>query len=288
MFGRVIRVTSVSAPAATYAEAKAVARRLVEARLAARPLVGLPGPMPQTLAEAYQIQDAAIALWPDAIAGWKVGRVPAEPGEAASSQRLAGPIFRRQVRQAQARETAFPVLVGGFAAVEAEFVVRLGADAPAGKLDWTLAEADALVAACHIGVETAGSPMAEINNIGGVAVAADFGNNAGVILGSEIPGWRERALDSMICEVSIEGRLAGAGSAAAIPGGPMESLVFLLGHCAARGLPLKAGAVIATGAATGVHDIVSGQSSVISFGPHGAIACRAEPAQPFALGTLAS
>lgn len=281
-------MTSVTAPAATYAEAKEVARRLVEARLAARPLVGIPGPMPQTLSQAYQIQDAAIGLWPDEIAGWKVGRVPAAPGEEASSERLAGPIFRRQVRQAEPGETAFPVLVGGFAAVEAEFVIRLGADAPAGKTDWTLAEADALVAAWHIGVETAGSPMAEINNIGGVAVAGDFGNNAGVILGPEIPGWRERALDSMTCEVSIEGRRIGTGSAASIPGGPMESLVFLLGHCAARGLPLKAGALIATGAATGVHDIVSGQSSVLSFGVFGAIACRAEPAQAFALGAVAS
>jgi len=283
-----MRVTSLAAPAETYAEAKAVARQLVEARLAAQPLAGIPGPMPQSLAQAYQIQDAAIALWPDAIAGWKVGRVPAAPGEAASSERLAGPIFRGQVRQAGPGETAFPVLVGGFAAVEAEFVIRLGADAPAGKIDWTLAEADALVAAWHIGVETAGSPMAEINTIGGVAVAGDFGNNAGVILGPEIPGWRERPLAGMTCEVSIDGRRIGTGSAAAIPGGPMESLVFLLGHCAARGLPLKAGALIATGAATGVHDIVSGQSSVLSFGGLGAIVCRAEPAKAFALGTLAS
>ncbi|MGA0602053.1 2-keto-4-pentenoate hydratase [Caulobacter sp. KR2-114] len=280
-------MTSLAAPAATYAEAKDVARRLVEARLAARPLAGIPGPLPDTLDQAYQIQDAAIALWPDEIAGWKVGRVPAAPGEEASSERLAGPIFRRQVRQATPGETPFPVLVGGFAAVEAEFVIRLGADAPAGKVDWSLDEAAALVAAWHIGVETAGSPMAEINAIGGVAVAGDFGNNAGVILGPEVPGWRERPLDSMACEVTIDGRRIGTGTAASIPGGPLESLVFLLGHCAGRGLPLRAGALVATGAATGVHDIVSGQSSVVSFGALGAIACRAEPARPFALGTLA-
>jgi 2-keto-4-pentenoate hydratase len=279
-------VTSPAAQAATYAEAKAVARRLVEARLAARPLPDFPGPLPRTLAEAYQVQDAAIPLWPDAIAGWKVGRVPAPAGQDASSERLAGPIFARQVRHAGPAPTPFPVLVGGFAAVEAEFVIRLGADAPAGKLDWTLEEADALVAAWHIGVETAGSPMADVNRIGGVAVAGDFGNNAGVILGPEIAGWRSRALEAMTCEVLIDGRSMGVGSAASIPGGPMESLVFLLGHCATRGLPLRAGALIATGAATGVHDIVAGQSSRVTFGALGEIACRAEPAQVGALGEI--
>jgi len=279
-------VTSPAAQAATYAEAKAVARRLVEARLAARPLPGFPGPLPRNLAEAYQVQDAAIPLWPDAIAGWKVGRVPAPPGQEASSERLAGPIFARQVRPAGPGATPFPVLVGGFAAVEAEFVIRLGADAPAGKLDWTLDEADALVAAWHIGVETAGSPMADVNRIGGVAVAGDFGNNAGVILGPEIPGWRGRAPETMACEVLIEGRSMGVGSAASIPGGPMESLVFLLGHCAARGLPLKAGALIATGAATGVHDILAGQTARVTFGALGDIVCRAEPAQVGALGEI--
>ncbi|MBS0411187.1 MAG: 2-keto-4-pentenoate hydratase [Proteobacteria bacterium] len=279
-------MTSPAARAATYAEAQVVARRLVEARLAARPLADFPGPLPAGLAEAYQVQDAAIPLWPDAIAGWKVGRVPASPGQEVSSQRLAGPIFARQVRQAGAAPTPFPVLVGGFAAVEAEFVIRLGADAPAGKLDWTLEEADALVGGWHIGVETAGSPMADVNRIGGVAVAGDFGNNAGVILGSEIADWRTRAPATMTCEVLIEGRSMGLGSAASIPGGPMESLVFLLGHCAARDLPLRAGALVATGAATGVHDIVAGQTARVSFGDLGEIVCRAEPAQVGALGEI--
>lgn len=101
---------------------------------------------------------------------------------------------------------------------------------PAGKVDWSLDEAAALVGAWRIGVETAGSPMAAINFIGGMAVAGDFGNNAGVILGAEIPGWRDRDLESLACEVLIEGRSQGVGTAASIPGGPLESLVFLLSH----------------------------------------------------------
>jgi 2-keto-4-pentenoate hydratase len=277
--GRAERVTSPAARAARFADASAVARSLVEARLAARPLPGFPGPLPATLAQAYEIQDAAIPLWPDQVAGWKVGRVPSLDGGEASNERLAGPIFARQVRPYQgAGEAPFPVIVGGFAAVEAEFVIRLAADAPALRLDWDLDSAAALVAAMHIGVETAGSPMAAINALGGVAVAGDFGNNAGVFLGPEVSGWRERPLETMACETWIEGVCVGRGTAASIPGGPLESLVFLLGHCAARGRPLRAGALIATGAATGVHDIEAGQSARITFGDLGELRCRAAPA----------
>ena len=50
-----------------------VAERFVAARLAARALPDYPGPLPETLTEAYARQDAAITLWPDSIAGWKVG-----------------------------------------------------------------------------------------------------------------------------------------------------------------------------------------------------------------------
>ena len=52
-----------------------VARAFVDARRAGRFLSPYPGTMPATLAEAYEIQDEAIAAWPDRIAGWKLGRI---------------------------------------------------------------------------------------------------------------------------------------------------------------------------------------------------------------------
>jgi len=55
---------------------------------------------------------------------------------------------------------ALPVFEGGFAAVEAEFVFRLASDAPSDKVQWTPEEASRIAAAMHIGIETAGSPLA--------------------------------------------------------------------------------------------------------------------------------
>ncbi len=268
---------------ATVAARTEVARRFVEARLAARSLPGYPGAVPGTLAEGYAIQELAIGLYPDTIVGWKVGRIPPPLQATLGDERLAGPTFRQFLRTpATGEAVALGVIPGGFAAVEAEFVYRIGKDAPEGKTDWTAAEALDLVAALHIGVEFAGSPLKTINDLGSTVVASDFGNNAALIVGPEIAGWRERADETLPCETWIDGALVGVGTAASVPGGPAPALAFLLGHCAARGRPLKAGLYVTTGAATGIHEINAGQSARISFGEHGEIFCTAEDARPAA------
>ncbi len=261
------------------AEARApeIAARLVSARLDARALDAFPGVQPTTLEQGYLIQEVAIHLWPDEIAGWKIGLVaPALRGQL-GSDRVAGPIFSRAVRQAQGL-VEFPVFEGGFAAVEAEFVFRMGRDAPAGKVEWTEDEAADLVADLHIGVETAGSPMAFINDLGPTAVASDFGNNAGVIIGPGVKDWRAR-LKHLRAKTEIEGGTVGEGGAMSLPGGPMAGLTFLLAHLAGRNRPLKAGQYVSSGAVTGVHDIAIGQSARLSFGGDGVIECRAVRAQ---------
>jgi 2-keto-4-pentenoate hydratase len=171
------------------------------------------------------------------------------------------------------------VLVGGFAAVEAEFVFRLARDAAPDKTAWTIDEASALVGDLILGVEPAGSPLASINALGPTAVASDFGNNNGLILGPKVDRWRDR-LDAMTCRTLIDGVEVGTGGAASIPGGPFESLRFLLELTARRGRPLKAGDLISTGAATGIHDIVPGQTAKIIFDGLGEIVCRPHAARP--------
>lgn len=252
-----------------------IAAALVAARQARRALDAYPGPQPQTMEEGYRIQEAGLSLWQDDVAGWKIGLVPAHLRPALKAERLAGPIFARSVMHAAPGEVvSFPVFVGGFAAVEGEFIFRLGADAPAGKTDWTDDEAASLVAALHIGVETAGSPMRMINDLGSAVVSSDFGNNYGVILGPEIDNWRDR-VDGVEVTTAIEGKVVGAGGASTLPGGPLAALRFLLPHLAQRGRPLRKGHLISSGAITGVHDILAGQSSTITFSGCGAITCRA-------------
>jgi 2-keto-4-pentenoate hydratase len=259
-------------------KAPEIAARLVSARLDARALEAFPGVQPVTLGQAYIIQEVAIHLWPDQIAGWKIGLVAQHLRERLGSDRVAGPIFSRSVWKAEG-VVEFPVFDGGFAAVEAEYVFRMGRDAPAGKTDWTDDEAAALVTGLHVGVETAGSPMAFINELGPTIVASDFGNNAGLIIGPEVRDWRGR-LGDLQARTEIEGKVVGEGAAMSLPGGPIAGLRFLLAHLAERERPLKAGQYVSSGAVTGVHDIVAGQSARLGFGSDGEILCRAVKANP--------
>jgi 2-keto-4-pentenoate hydratase len=258
------------------APARDIAERLVAARRSASALAEFPGPLPTDLETAYAIQGAGIALWPDAVAGWKVGRLAPHWQDRFHEERLVGPIFGASIRQAQGDKTIdFPVYENGFAAVEAEYIFRVNSDAPPRKKTWSAEEASQLDLDLLVGIETAGSPLASINDLGPGAIVSDFGNNAGLILGAPIREWRRRPMESLLCEVWIEGRSVGRGGASSLPGGPLAGLAFALARCARLGRPLTSGGLVSSGATTGIHDIRDGQSARVRFGDDGDIQCRA-------------
>lgn len=265
-------------------DAKKVAAEFVKARRSAGSLTKYPGSAPQDLDSAYRCQDEAIALWGDAIAGWKVGWIPAPLSQQFGAQRLVGPIFSHSVVRTNGAGTTVtaPVFASGFAAIEAEFVVQLSKDAPANVAEWTTETARRFVKAMFIGIEIASSPLVNINDYGPAVVASDFGNNAGLLLGPEIPDWQVRSLDTMHCETRIDGLVVGRGNAAAVSGGPLAALAFALRCNALRGRPLREGDFISTGAVTGVHSIAAGQSAEVIFTGFGTLRCRTVPMTPVA------
>lgn len=256
-----------------------IAKRFLEARASARALAAYPGRVPETLAEAYRAQEYEIEHWSDRLAGWKVARIGPAWQDRYPEPRLIGPAFARNVREARdGQAIECPVFEGGFAAVEAEIVIRVGADSPDGKRVWSLEEAQGLVGSIHIGVEVASSPLATLNDLGPGAVISDFGNNWGVIVGPAIPDWQ--ATEEIAAESFIEGEPVGRG-VARMREGVLGALAFTLEKCAQRKRRLVAGDVISTGMITGVHDIKIGQSSRHVFEGFGEIRCKATKAQPY-------
>ena len=251
------------------------ASAFVEARLAGRSLPVYPGAMPASLEEAYAIQSAAISAWPDRVAGWKVGRINAPWDKAYGTDRIAGPIFRSQVTEAGSTPDSIVLFSGGFGAIEGEIVIEAGADAPSGKHSWTLEDAQDFVGCVRLGAEIASSPFAGINDHGPLVTVSDFGNNNGLIIGGEVPGWRHASPADWRLRTVIDGIEVGASDATAIPGGPLESFRAVLEICARRGLPLRRGMHVSTGAVTGVHPIRAGQSATIEMAGMAPISCRA-------------
>lgn len=260
----------------------AIAERLVRARFDRHALEAFPGEQPDDLSTAYRIQDAAIARWHDRLVGWKVGGVPGDQQARLGASRLMGPIFARGLRLAvNEREVRFPVFDGGFAAVEAEIVFRIGPHAPPSGDRIDEAQALACVEAVFAGVETAGSPMADINRLGATAVVSDFGNNHGLILGPRLDCLAD-PWAPIECHTIIDGVRVGEERLADGLRGPAQALAFAFELAATRRWRLRPGDYVTTGALTGIHDILPGQRAEIGFNGVERIVCRAmaDPGMP--------
>lgn len=258
-------------------DSSGIAERFLDARRTAAGLDAYPGDLPETLDQAYAIQDQAIANWGRPVLGWKVGRVLPPLTQRFHTDRLAGPIFNK-VDEASA--TAMPVFAEGFAAGEAEFLLRVGTAPAPNKVAFTLDEAAALIDAVHIGIEVASSPLGAINDIGPVAVISDFGNNNGLVVGAEIPNWRTSGFEQWTITTLIDGTVAGTGQAVDFPDGAIGAARFLFELMAQRGITLTPGQWISTGAVTGVHPVRPGQEVVARFNDGLSVACRLTAAEP--------
>lgn len=253
--------------------AEQIARAFVDARRTGVALTDYPGDMPGSLADGYRVQDAALALSSRTVAGWKVGKID-PPVDGAN--RLAGPIFADQIAIGAgdgAARADMPVFGDGFAAAEAEFLLRLGTAPDPAKAHYTDAEARALVDAVHVGIEIASSPFPGINANGPAVTISDFGNNNGLIVGPAAADWREDDIGDWPVALVVAGVEVGRARAATMLDGPFGAVRFLLEHMAARGIALPAGTWVSTGAITGVHPVAVGDTVTATFDDRLTLGC---------------
>lgn len=255
-------------------EQENVARAFVAARAEKTPLTLYPGVVPETMADAYAIQDTAIALDGRRIGGWKVGRIAADLVARFGDNRLTGPIFTDEIVDASAGECpAMPVYGGGFAAAEAEVLLRLG---EVGDRAWDIESVKDIVVELRTGIEVASSPFTAINDHGPAVTASDYGNNKGLVLGPAIAGWRDRDLLSMPVEFRIDDACVGAATMATMLDGPFGAALFLIRTLRARGIAIPPGTWVSTGAITGVHEIRPGQRADALFDGKIRVGCTIE------------
>jgi len=252
---------------------RTVAETFVKARKAGQSVPSYPVKLPQDLETAYRIQDEAIALDGRDIFGWKVGRINPPDDSRFACNRLSGPIFADTVTRPLAGEVpSMKVYAGGFGAAEAELLLHVAAGY-AGPIPHNDASTAAIVDEVRLGVEIASSPYAGINDDGAAVTVSDFGNNAGLVMGAALPGWRDLDLCAIPVITRIDGKQVGEGSAATMLDGPFGAARFLLENLALRGIDCSHGLWISTGAITGVHRVMPGQRVSASFGSLGNVDC---------------
>jgi 2-keto-4-pentenoate hydratase len=173
-----------------------------------------------------------------------------------------------------------PVFDKGFAAAEAEFLLRIGQAPEPGKASFTLEEAASLIDVVHIGIEVASSPLRAINDLGPIAVASDFGNNNGLVIGAAVQDWHASGFEEWSVTTRIDGGEVGAGRASTFPDGAIGSARFLFELMAHRDIQLRPGQWISSGAVTGVHDAKPGHAVEARFGDGFSVCCRLTAAEP--------
>jgi len=122
-------------------------------------------------------------------------------------------------------------------------------------------------------IEIASSPLAAINDLGAAVTISDFGNNNGLVIGAAIPDWRNADIDVWPLAVAIDGAVIGSGKAADMLDGPIGAARFLFELMAERGIALRPGQWISSGAVTGVHAVRIGERIEARFGADLIVEC---------------
>jgi 2-keto-4-pentenoate hydratase len=199
-----------------------------------------------TIAEAYELQMLVAGLRVsrgESIAGYKIGCISeAVQRQLGINQPVFGHLFATEVyRSGAALDAAhFECL-----AIEGEFAVRAARDIPdAAWLREHPLEAIASVfpvIELHNNVFRRRTPTAE-------ELIANNALQAGIVLPAmEIPLRNMAELSASPISVLRCGELLGTAVASALPGGPMGSLLDVVGYLASRGLALRRNQIVLTG-----------------------------------------
>lgn len=257
-------------PSSFSASDQVLSDRLIDARLDARIMQDAPGQLPTSIDQAYGIQFASIAQWPDDVAGWKVARLPPHDRGKFPVERLAGPVFANTVHEVEVgAQSVGEIYAGGFAVIEAEFVLKLGRSIPPSNREWSDHDILEHLAGVYGGAEIASSPLPSVIELGCMAIIPDLGINTGVVVGPEIRGFESLPADALAVRVFVDGEVVGEARPGRIDEAPFDAVRFLVAHCGRHGIELPAGSLISTGLLTGAHEVTVGSVARIDYGSFG-------------------
>lgn len=205
---------------------------------------------PTTPGEAYAIGHlvhARRAGQLGATVGYKLAYTVPELQQAAG---LDEPLFARLT--ANSLQTS-PATVDATAffrpGVECEVAFRLGHDLPPRNTPYTRAEIIDAIDAVMPAIEVLDLRLPDgLDDRQRALLGLTVGIwNAGVVLGDEVPDWREIDLAAAVGRVEVNDQVVAEGTGGNVMGHPLEPLVWLANTLGQHGLPLAAGMTVITG-----------------------------------------
>jgi 2-keto-4-pentenoate hydratase len=212
--------------------------------------------IPQSEADAYQVQDAVIAKLGETIGGWKVGISP-------NGGHLSAPIFKSAIYSSPARLPAKSLKMIG---IECEVAFRFHTALPVRAQPYPRHEVLAAVT-LHPAIEVVESRYQDFRSLDRMIVLADSISNAALVYGAEAKDWEGIDLAHPPIEVTADGKPF-ADCTGLRAGTPIELLLAAVGLANARG-GIAAGTVITTGTHTGMVFTEPGVTIAADFGKLG-------------------
>ncbi len=234
---------------------KAAASLLADLRLRAKPALKqfdeLPTTCrPQSLDEAYAIQDAARALLANGGAGepcgWKIGcTTPVMQAYLNIPHPCAGTLYSRSVTS---RETTLAARSFFQLGLECELAVRLGETVPAHGRAHDRYSIAPYVQSIMTSVEVVDHRFRDLAVVSAPSLVADDFFSSGCVIGAEVPLTSAADPALLAGGFRIDGEPAAqTGSGAEILGHPLAALAWLAEHLLARGAQLKRGEIVTLG-----------------------------------------
>lgn len=197
---------------------------------------------PASEAEAYAVQRA---VW-QAMAGdarpsaWKVGAASRDDAP------LAAPIFPQRLAASPARFPEGAFLRMG---IEAEIALRFARDLPARAEPYGREEILDAIGSAHVAMELVDTRLDDPQAAGPLWRLADSLLDGGLVLGSEIPDWRDLDLARLTARSYANGALIAEAQGKQ----PLDDLFFCLPWWLAHIGGVRAGDVVTTGSWNGMH-----------------------------------
>jgi 2-keto-4-pentenoate hydratase len=251
---------------------KQAARLLAEAWLAAGSVAEFPEPLrARSRAEAYLVQDEMARLIGQRVVGWKLGATsPAVRRLHGHDGPIIGRIFESVAFHGPAElpSARFP-----HARVECEFAFRLLDDVAPRPEPFTVVDL-APRATLHLALEIIGNRYPKgpgQPRPSTVDEIADNGAGIGFVFGPEVPHWRELDLQNLAIDIRVDDRPPAENFLGDDRCRPLEALVEAANILSQRGIGLRAGQYVSTGAATNPQPVAAGSRVVARFGDLGEI-----------------
>lgn len=197
--------------------------------------------VPQTHEEAYRIQNESVARL-GAVGAWKVQPLP-QTGQPFAAPILASTIFLDGVTLPRAD---FPNL-----AIEVEVALTLNRDLPDTTGGYTAETVRSAIAGIHVALEVLSSRFVDSKSVPQLAGIADLQSGAGIVMGPTVSAETLPEFSQQMMELSFDGAVTATTPGNASTENMLASLAWLANHTVARGLPLKAGTIVITGARLG-------------------------------------